>query len=252
MLRRMDGSRLVALVLAVVLAAAVVTWLAMRNSGADDTAAGSSGLPSCADLAGTDLGPLDEDPAWNGCVTEGGAAVRSYRYECSGLRRVTYPDGDERRLAAEAAVVFLPDAGLTAATGQPWVEVHGVRAAHLPTPFVMLGPYRCDELRSLPHGGSSPASCALDDVPLELSTTQGCSREGQYYAAVGRTCIYPDWDIGVLWEQWSIDVPGLGGPDDPTVLESGPDEEWWMVPGQYRDERCSTPPPGVGRGLALS
>ena len=51
-----------------------------------------------------------------------------------------------------------------------------------------------------------------------------------------------DRDIGVTWEQWSIEVPPLGGPDDTTVLESGPDEQWWMVPGQYRDERCATPP----------
>lgn len=232
-----NGRRLVALVLAVVLVGAVVTWLALRGAGADAAA-----LPACADLPGTELGELGEDPAWNGCLTDGGAAVRSYRYECSGLRRILAPRGEER-LADEAAVVFLPDAGLIAATGQDWVESPGIWPAYLRTPFAMLVAYRCDELRSLPHEGMEPASCDLDDVPLDLLTTQGCSsQEGQYYAAVGRTCGYFEFDVTVSWEQWSIDVPDHRGVDDEIVLESGPDEEWWMVPGQYRDERCATHP----------
>jgi len=237
----LNGRRLVAVVLAVVLAGAVVAWLAVRDRGEDD--AGEAGaLPACAELLGTELGDVNEDPAWNGCVTDGGAAVRSYGYECSGLRASLVPSG-ERRLADEAAVVFLPDAGLMAATGQPWVESRMAQTAFLRTPLTMLVQYRCDELRSLPPpDGIVSVDCAIDDVPLDLSTTQGCTREGQYYAAVGRPCGYTDWDTGVPWEQWSIEPPPFGGPDDTTVLESGPDEQWWMVPGQYRDERCSTHP----------
>ena len=236
-----NGRRLLALVLAVALVGALVTWLAVRARGADGPGAGSSSLPGCEELVGTELGALDEDPAWNGCVTDGGAAVRSYRYECSGLRESLVPRG-ERRLADEAAVVFLPDAGLLGATGQPWVPVQNARAAFLRTPFAMLVSYRCDELRSLPHDGMGPVDCAFDDIPLDLLTTAGCTREGTHYAAVGRTCGYVDGDQGVVWEQWSIEVPLLGGPDVTTVVESGPDEQWWMVPGQHRDERCSTHP----------
>ncbi|SDE35630.1 hypothetical protein SAMN05660485_00683 [Blastococcus fimeti] len=239
MLRRTGILRLVAVVLAGVLVGALLGWLALRDRGADD--AGASALPACAELAGTGLGPLDEDPAWNGCLTADGAAVRSYRYECSGLRWISFPSGDEQRLG-DGHVVFLPDAGLTGAEGQPWVGEPGVRPGYLRTPFAMLVMYRCDELRSLPHDGMQPPSCDLDDVPLDLLATQGCTLEGEHHAAVGRSCSYPDFDIGVSWEQWSIAVPGLGGPGDATVLESGPDEQWWMVPGQYRDERCATPP----------
>lgn len=240
MLRRTDIVRLVALVLAGALVGALVTWLAMRDGGADEAAAGSAALPACADLARTELGPLDDDPAWNGCLTEDGAAVRSYRYECSGLRASSVPRGEE--LGDEAAVVFLPDAGLLATTGQPWTSAQNARMAYLRTPFGMLAAYRCDELRSLPHDGVATVGCDLDDVPLDLLTTQGCTREGQYYAAVGRTCSYPDFDIGVSWEQWSIDVPDFRGVDDEMVLESGPDEQWWAVPAAFRDQRCTTPP----------
>jgi hypothetical protein len=237
-----NGRRLVAVVLAVALVGAVVSWLVLRTVGGDDAgAAVGAAVPVCADLPETELGPFGEDPAWNGCLTDDGAAVRSYRYECSGLRESLAPRG-ERELADEAAVVFLPDAGLMAATGQPWVEVRNARQAYLRTPFAMLVTYRCDELRSLRHEGMEPGACDLDDVPLDLHTTQGCSQDDRQYAAVGRTCGYVDFDITVVWEQWSIDVPEVPGVDDDLVLESGPDEQWWMVPERHRDERCSTPP----------
>ena len=232
-----NRQRPVAVVLAVVLVGAAVTLLALRAGGA----AGVAALPACDELAGTELGEMGEDPAWNGCLTDGGAAARSFRYECSGLRRISFPSGAEQRLG-DGAVVLLPDAGLTGAQGQPWAEQPGTRPVYLPTPFAMLVAYRCDELRSLPHDEMATAACALDDVPLDLYSTQGCSQDDQNYAAVGRTCVYTDWDIGVSWEQWSIDVPDHRGVDDDIVLESGPDEQWWMVPEQYRDERCSTPP----------
>lgn len=241
--------RLAGVVLTVVLVAAVATWMALRAHGADssdgtDTDADAANLlPACADLLGTTLGALDEDPAWNGCLTDGGAAVTSYRYECSDLREVVAPSGDERPLADEAAVVLLPDAGLVAATGQPWSESQNARAAFLRTPFAMLPGYRCAELRSLPHEGMVSVDCAFDEIPLDLLTTQGCSREGDHHAAVGRTCGYTDGDQGVVWEQWSIDVPGIPGTSISAVaLESGPDEQWRTVPPDHRDERCSTPP----------
>lgn len=230
------GRGVVAVVLAAVLVGAVATGLAL-GARAD-----SSSLPACADLAGTRLGSLDEGPGWQGCLTEGGAAVQSYRYECSGLRRVSPPNGDEERLADEAAVVFLPDAGLVAATGQDWVR-SPYPSYPAVTPFAMLMPYRCDELRSRPHDDLAPVGCSLDELPLDLRSTQGCSQDGAYHAAVGRTCVYPDWDIGVLWEQWSIDVPDRAGRPDAYVLESDPDELWQMtVPEGHRDERCSTHP----------
>ncbi len=241
-----NGRRLVALVLAVVLVGAVVTWLALRGTESTGAAAPAA-VRACSELLGIELGPVGEDPAWNGCVTDGGAAVRSYGYECSGLRGLLPGSGREQELADEAAVVFLPDAGLMAATGQPWVASRMAHTAFLRTPFAMLVEYRCDELRSLPPlDGIVTVDCALDDVPLDLVTTQGCTSEGQHYAAVGRTCGYPDFDTTTSWEQWSIEVPPFGGPDDTTVLESGPDEQWWMVPGQYRDERCSTHPDDWG------
>lgn len=117
---RLTERRLVGVLLAGALVGAVVTWLALRAQGADaPDAAGPAAPPACADLLGTQLGPLGEDQGWNGCVTDGGAAVQSHRYACSGLRRSLVPRGEEP-LADEAAVVFLPDAGLTAAAGQPW------------------------------------------------------------------------------------------------------------------------------------
>lgn len=242
MTRRPNIPRLVVVALAGVLVGALLAWLALREGGADGADAGSSALPACAELAGTELGELGEDPAWDGCLTDGGAAVRSYRYECSGLRGLLPGSGREQELADEAAVVFLPDAGLMAATGQPWVESRGARAAYLRTPFAMLVEYRCDELRSLPHDGMVSAGCDLDDVPLDLFGTQGCTRDGQYYSAVGRTCSYPDFDVYTSWEQWSIEVPDFRGVEGVIVLESGPDEQWWMVPAASRDERCATPP----------
>lgn len=90
--RRADAVRLVAVVLAGVLVGGVLAWLGLGDRGAGDGAA-SSPLPACAELARTELGPLDEDPAWNGCLTADGAAVRSYRYECSGLRGISFPSG---------------------------------------------------------------------------------------------------------------------------------------------------------------
>ncbi len=242
MLRRTDILRLVAVVLAGVLVGALLAWLALRDRGGDDAGAVGA-LPACAELAGTELGPLDEDPAWNGCVTDGGAAVRSYRYECSGLREQSAGSGTEEDVAEEGAVVLLPDAGLLAAAGQPWVQVRNAQIAYLRTPFALLVGYRCDELRSLPpQDGTVSAGCDLDDVPLDLFTTQGCSQEGRFYAAVGRTCSYPDFDMNTSWEQWSIAVPDFRGVQDVIVLESGPDEQWWAVPAAHRDERCSTPP----------
>lgn len=236
------AGRVVVVVVAVLLGGALVTWLALRGTGTPAEAAPAA-IPACSELLGTELGPVGEDPAWNGCVTDGGAAVRSYGYECSGLRGLLPGSGREQELADEAAVVFLPDAGLMAATGQPWVGSRMAEIAFLRTPLTMLVEYRCDELRSLPPpDGIVTVDCSLDDVPLDLPTTQGCTREGQYHAAVGRPCGYIDGDTGVPWEQWSVEPPPFGGPDDTTVLESGPDEQWWMVPGQYRDERCSTHP----------
>lgn len=238
------GRRLVGVLLTVVLVGAVLTWMALRARGADssDHADPATSLPACADLAGTTLGPLGEDPAWNGCLTESGAAVASHRYECSGLREVVAPSGEERPLADATAVVFLPDAGLMAVTGQPWAESPNSRAAYLRTPFALLVMHRCAELRSLPHEGTVSAGCDLDDTPIDLLTTQGCRLDGEHHAAAGRTCNYTDGDQGVRWEQWSITVPGLPGPGDSSVLESGPDEQWRMVPERYRDERCSTHP----------
>jgi hypothetical protein len=244
-MRQLSWTRrgVVAVALAVVLTGSVVTGLALRAEGADSSGtAGPSSLPACADLAGTPLGPLGEDTGWNGCLTDDGAAVQSYRYECSGLRRLLAPRGEER-LDDESAVVFVPDAGLVAATGQDWVrKPRDSHPAYLRTPFAMLVPYRCDDLRSLPHDGKVLASCDLDDVPLDLHTTQGCRHEGEVRVAVGRTCGYFDFDITVSWEQWSIEAPDLPGRDDDIVLESGPDEQWWAVPAAHRDQRCATPP----------
>lgn len=237
---RWTSRRVVPFVLAVVLAGSAVTWLAVRASGAEAT--GSSSLSACADLGETRLGPSGEDPGWHGCLTDGGAAVQSYRYECSGLRDVSAPRGADP-LADEATVVFIPDAGLVAATGQDWYRTpRDSHPAYLRTPFALSVPYRCDELRSLPHDGLVLAGCDLDDVPLDLLTTQGCMHEGTVRAAVGRTCGYVDFDITVSWEQWSIEAPDLPGRDDDIVLESGPDEQWWAVPAAFRDERCTTPP----------
>ena len=237
------GRRLVAAVLAVVVIASLATWLALEARGADDPeVSGASSLPDCADLLGTDLGPLGEDPAWNGCLTGSGAAVPSYRYECSALAEVLVPSGEEQPLADEAGVVFVPDAGLLAVTGKPWFAAQNSRQAYLRTPFALLSAYRCAELRSLPHDGMSSVGCDLDDIPLDLVTTQGCSVDGRRYTAVGRTCGYVDGDQGTTWEQWSIEVPGLPASDRPVVLETGPDEQWQMVPGEHRDERCSTSP----------
>ena len=235
------GRRVVPLVLAVVLAASVITWLAVRAPGAA-SAGGSSALPACADLAGTRLGPSGDDPGWNGCLTDGGAAVQSYRYECADLRRSLAPRGEER-LADEAGLVFLPDARMVAAAEQDWVQSpYPWYPPGLGTPFAMLVPYRCDELRSLPHADVVPVHCSLDEVPLDLRTTQGCTLEGRYYAAVGRICGYFEFDITVSWEQWSIDPPDYKGREDAFVLESGPDEQWQTVPAAFRDERCTTPP----------
>jgi hypothetical protein len=237
---RWRAGRLVAVATVAVLVGALLTWLAVRATGAHE--ADVAALPACAERLGTELGAVGEDPAWNGCVTDGGAAVRSYGYECSGLRESLAPRG-EQWLADEAAVVFLPDAGLMSATSQPWVESRMAQSAFLRTPLTMLVHYRCDELRSLPpQDGIVSVDCALDDVPLDLVTTQGCVLEGQFYAAVGRVCSYPDFDLTTSWEQWSIDVPDLRGVEDEMVLESGPDEQWWAVPAAHRDERCSTPP----------
>ncbi|MBN1094098.1 hypothetical protein JKP75_16985 [Blastococcus sp. TML/M2B] len=231
----MPARRLVVAVVAGLLVGGLLTWLVVRDRSADVAAA----LPACDEMAGVELGALGEDPAWNGCLTGDGAAVQSYRYECSSLRESLVPRV-ERELADESAVVFLPDVGLMAAEGQPWVEARSAQAAFLRTPFAMSAHYRCDELRSLPPAdGIDAVDCALDDVPLDLVTTQGCSREGEVHPAVGRPCSYPDFDMNTSWEQWSIEVPGLGGG---LVLESGPDEQWWMVPGEFRDERCSTAP----------
>ncbi len=231
------GRGVVAVVLAVVLVGAVATGVALRARGAD-----SQALPSCAELAGTRLGALGEDPAWNGCVTDTGAAVPSYRYECSGLREVSAPGG-RAPLADESAVVFLPDAGLVAATGQEWSgTARDSQPAYRRTPFALSVPYRCDELRSVPDDSKVLAGCDLDDVPLDLHSTQGCRHDGEVRAAVGRTCGYVDFDLTVSWEQWSIEAPDLPGRDDDIVLESGPDEQWWAVPAAYRDQRCATPP----------
>ncbi|WP_255362480.1 hypothetical protein [Blastococcus aurantiacus] len=227
--------------LAVVLVGSVVTGLALRASSADSEG-GTSALPACADLAETRLGPLGEDPAWNGCLTDDDAAVRAYRYQCSGLRESLVPSGEARR-ADESAIVFLPDAGLVAATDQEWFRrPRNQHPAYLRTPFALSVPYRCDELRSLPHDGMVLASCDLDDVPLDLHSTQGCSEDGQVYTALGRTCSYPDFDLTTSWEQWSIEPPDLPGRNDDIVLESGPDEQWWAVPAAHRDQRCWTPP----------
>ena len=186
--------------------------------------------------------PLGEDPAWNGCLTDDGAAVQSYRYECSGLRKSTPPSGEDQ-LAAESAVLFLPDAGLVAAPGQEWSgTARDSHPAYLRTPFALSVPYRCDEFRSLPDDSRVLASCDLDDVPLDLYSTQGCRHEGEVRVAVGRMCGYFEFDITVSWEQWSIEKPDLPGRDDDMVLESGPDEQWWAVPAAYRDQRCATPP----------
>lgn len=56
-------------------------------------------LPPCSDLTGRPPVTLGEDPAWGGCLTGDGAAVQSYRYECTGLREVLPPDGEERQIA---------------------------------------------------------------------------------------------------------------------------------------------------------
>ncbi|MBJ7453400.1 MAG: hypothetical protein JHC71_15165 [Blastococcus sp.] len=232
--------RVVPVVLAVALAGSVLTWLAFRASGAESS--DRSSLPDCGELVGTRLGALGEDPAWNGCLTDDGAAVQSYRYECSGLRKST-PPGGEDLLAAESAVLFLPDAGLVAATGQEWSgTARDSHPAYLRTPFALSVPYRCDEFRSLPDDSRVLASCDLDDVPLDLYSTQGCRHEGEVRVAVGRMCGYFEFDITVSWEQWSIEKPDLPGRDDDMVLESGPDEQWWAVPAAYRDQRCATPP----------
>jgi len=227
----------VAVVLAVVLVGAVVTGVALRARGAD-----SAALPTCADLDGTRLGAPGEDPAWNGCLTGEGVAVQSYRYACSGLRDVGGSRG-RSPLADESGVVFLPDAGLVAATGREWSgTARDSHPAYLRTPFALSVPYPCDALRSLPHDGTVLASCDLDDVPLDLFSTQGCRHEGEVRTAVGRMCGYVDFDTTVPWEQWSIEAPDLPGRDDDVVLESGPDEQWWAVPAAYRDQRCATPP----------
>lgn len=241
---RWAGRRVVPFMLALVLVGSLVTWLAVQARGADsDEQAGASSLPACADLVGTRLGPLGaEGPGWNGCLTGGGAAVRSYRYECSGLRDVSAPRGADP-LADEAVIVFLPDAGLVAATGQDWAgRSRDQYPAYLRTPFALSVPYRCDQLRSLPHDGMVLAGCDLDDVPLDLHSTQGCRQDGEVRTAVGRMCGYFDFDLTVTWEQWSIEKPDLPGRDDDRVLESGPDEQWWDVPAQYRDQRCAAPP----------
>jgi len=233
------GRRLVAVVL-VVVGGAVAAWLTVRASGA--APAESSPLPDCGELAGTRLGPVDEDPGWNGCLTAEGAAVQSFRYECSGLRDVSAPRSADP-LADESAVVFIPDAGLVAATGQDWSRTpRDSHPSYLRTPFALSVPHRCDELRSLPHDATVLASCDLDDVPLDLHTTQGCRQDGRIHPALGRTCGYVDFDTTVTWEQWSVEAPDLPGRHDDRVLESGPDEQWWDVPAAHRDERCATPP----------
>ena len=232
----------VAVVGAMVLAGAVVTGLVLRAQGDDAGGADSSSLPACADLEGTRLGALGEDPAWNGCLTDEGVAVQSYRYECSGLRDVSARGGEDL-LADGSAVVFLPDAGLVAAPDREWSGTgRDSHPAFLRTPFALSVPYRCDELRSLAHDSAVLADCALDDVPLDLYGTQGCRHEGEVRAAVGRMCGYFEFDLTVSWEQWSIGAPDLPGRDDDIVLESGPDEQWWAVPAAFRDQRCSTPP----------
>ena len=238
---RWTSRRVAPFVLAVVLAGSAVIWLALRVSGAE-SADRSSELPDCGDLAGTRLGPLGKDSGWNGCLTDERAAVQSYRYECSGLRESVAPRG-ENQLADESAVMFLPDAGLVAATGQDWSRTaRDSHPAFLRTPFALSVPYRCDELRSLPHESKVLADCGLDDVPLDLLSTQGCRHEGEVRVAVGLMCGYFEFDITVSWEQWFIEAPDLPGRDDDMVLESGPDEQWWAVPAAYRDQRCTTPP----------
>lgn len=225
---------------AAVLLGAVVTWLAVRDADAVDQA-GRGALPACTDLPGTRVGPLGDDPGWNGCVTDDGAAAQSHRYECSDLRRGLVPRGEEK-LADEAPVVLLPDARMVAAAEHDWVRSpYPWYPAGRDTPFAMLVPYRCDELRSLPHDGVAPVHCSLDEVALDLRTTQGCTLQGRYYAAVGRTCGYFEFATTVSWVQWSIDPPDFNGREDAFVLESGPDEQWQAAPAAHRDERCSTP-----------
>ena len=221
--------------------AALVVGMAVRSQETARAQGEAAVLPTCTTLLGTELGPLDEDPAWGGCVTDAGAAVQSYRYQCTDLRRIVPPRGEER-VADEAAVVLLPDAGLLAASGEPWLESANPGVAFIRTPVDMLVPYRCGELRSLPHEGMTVARCDLDMTPLDLFTTQGCRGDGEHHPAVGRECRYADGDIGVQWEQWSIGVPGQASDGVPLVLESGPDEVWALAPESHRDERCATPP----------
>ena len=238
-----NGPRLLAAALAGLLIGSAAAWLALEARDVEaPEVSGLGQLPACGDLPGTELGRPGEDPAWNGCLTPGGAAVQSYRYECSALREVLVPSGEEQLVADEADVVFLLDAGLVAATGQPWVEQQNSRLAYARTPFALLSSYRCAELRSLPHEGMISAGCDLDEVPVDLFTTQGCTVDGQLHSAVGRTCGYVDGDQATTWEQWTIEIPSPGGSGGSLLLETGPDAQWQVVPEGYRDERCSTSP----------
>lgn len=229
------------LVGALVVAGAAVVVDRRIGAGSPEEAGPTSALPACSDLLDRPVGAPGEDPARRGCVTDGGAAIRSYVFACEGLRDVRAPFGDEGQAIQEAEVIFLPDAGVFGVEGGTW-RVGNSRASFARTPFVMLGPYRCDELRGLAHDGVTITSCALDGTPIDLFSTQGCMRDGTLYEAIGRQCSYFDYGTTATWEQWWID----GAHDDlstrPLAMESAPTGLWAITPSTNRDDRCTTAP----------
>ncbi len=220
----------------------VVVFGALDESGdSNGVAAAPAGLPACRELPGRLLGPFSDDRSWGGCVADSGAAARSYRYECTNLRRVLPPDGHEETIADLAPVVFIPDAGLLGARGEEW-ESKQMRGAWARMPFRNLVPYRCDELRSLPHDDLAIAGCDLDQHVVDFYSTQGCASDGEAHSAVGRVCTFFDFDINVTWEQWWIDAPPEDYGSGPFVMETQQDGMWVFTPPDHRDDRCRTPP----------
>lgn len=231
--------------LIVTLPVIAVTAFDVGRTTSDDAAVApeipSSDLPRCDSLEGRALGSFDEGSGWGGCVTPAGAAVQSYRYLCSGLSEVLPPDGNERTLADEAPVVLLPDADLLGVAGGEW-RSSDFSGAYSRTPFSMLTPYRCEELRALPHEGLPQARCDVDEHEVDLFTTQGCRSDEGSRAAVGRLCEYFDYDITARWEQWWIEDLASDYGNGPLVMESHPDGRWALTPEGNRDDRCSTHP----------